>query len=165
MCGIAGIVGDTSAETLLPAVQNMAAAMRHRGPNGCGVISSGGCLLANTRLAVLDLSERGRQPMSNAARTVWITYNGETYNASELRRELIEKGYSFQSTTDTEVVLRLYEEYGDGCVQKMRGMFALAIWDARARKLLSEHLKSQALTAMSDRRRSGDRLALASRFV
>jgi len=136
MCGIAGIVGDTSAETLLPAAQNMAAAMRHRGPDGCGVISSGGCLLANTRLAVLDLSERGRQPMSNAARTVWITYNGETYNASELRRDLIEKGYSFQSTTDTEVVLHLSEEYGDGCVQKMRGMFALAIWDARARKLL-----------------------------
>ena len=136
MCGIAGIVGDTSAETLLPAAQNMAAAMRHRGPDGCGVISSGGCLLANTRLAILDLSERGRQPMSNATRTVWITYNGETYNAAELRRDLIEKGHSFRSTSDTEVVLHLYEEYGDGCVQRMRGMFALAIWDAPARKLL-----------------------------
>ena len=136
MCGIAGIVGDTSAQTLLPAAQNMAATMRHRGPDSCGVISSGECLLANTRLAILDLSERGRQPMSNAARTVWITYNGETYNASELRRDLIGKGYSFQSTTDTEVVLHLYEEYGDGCVQRMRGMFALAIWDARAQKLL-----------------------------
>jgi asparagine synthase (glutamine-hydrolysing) len=136
MCGIAGIVGDTSAETLLPAAQNMAAAMRHRGPDSCGVISSGGCLLANTRLAILDLSERGRQPMSNAARTVWITYNGETYNASELRQDLIERGYSFQSTTDTEVVLHLYEEFGDGCVQRMRGMFALAIWDAQAHKLL-----------------------------
>ena len=136
MCGIAGIVGDTSVGTLLPAAQNMAAAMRHRGPDSCGVISSGGCLLANTRLAILDLSERGRQPMSNAARTVWITYNGETYNASELRRDLIDKGYFFQSTTDTEVVLHLYEEYGDGCVQRMRGMFAFAIWDAPAGKLL-----------------------------
>ena len=136
MCGIAGIVGDTSPEALLPAAHSMAEAMRHRGPDSCGVISSPGCLLVNTRLAILDLSERGRQPMSNSGRTVWITYNGETYNASELRRDLIEKGFSFQSTTDTEVVLHLYEQYGDHCVEKMRGMFAFAIWDTRERKLL-----------------------------
>jgi asparagine synthase (glutamine-hydrolysing) len=136
MCGIAGIVGDARAEPLLSAVQNMTAAMRHRGPDSCGVISSDGCLLANTRLAVLDLSERGRQPMSNAARTVWISYNGEAYNAPELRRDLIAKSYCFQSTTDTEVVLHLYEEYGENCVERMRGMFALAVWDARERKLL-----------------------------
>ena len=136
MCGIAGIVGDAPAESLLSAVQQMVAAMRHRGPDSCGVISSGQCLLANTRLAILDLSERGRQPMSNAARTVWITYNGETYNAAELRQHLIAKGYCFQSTTDTEVVLHLYEEYGERCAERMRGMFAFAIWDARTRKLL-----------------------------
>jgi asparagine synthase (glutamine-hydrolysing) len=136
MCGIAGIVGDAPAEPLRLAAQNMAAALRHRGPDSCGVISSGGCLLANTRLAILDLSEHGRQPMSNAARTVWITYNGETYNAAELRQDLIAKQYCFQSTTDTEVVLHLYEEYGERCVERMRGMFAFAIWDARARKLL-----------------------------
>ncbi len=105
-------------------------------PDSCGVISSAGCLLANTRLAILDLSDRGRQPMSNPGGTVWITYNGETYNASELRRDLIGRGYSFRSTTDTEVVLHLYEEYGDLCVQKMQGMFAFAIWDARRHKLL-----------------------------
>lgn len=136
MCGIAGIVGDAPAESLRLATQNMAAALRHRGPDSCEVISAGGCLLANTRLAIVDLSERGRQPMPNAARTVWITYNGETYNASELREDLIEKEYCFQSATDTEVVLHLYEEYGEGCVDRMRGMFAFAIWDARARKLL-----------------------------
>src|SRR5690349_87890 len=136
MCGIAGIVGDTPAETLLPAAQKMAAAMRHRGPDSCGVISSGGCLLVNTRLAILDLSEHGRQPMPNAARTVWITYNGETYNAAALRRDLLQKGYSFHSATDTEVILHLYEEYGERCVERMRGMFAFAIWDARASKLL-----------------------------
>ena len=136
MCGIAGIVGDAPAESLLSSVQNMAVAMRHRGPDSCGVISSGGCLLANTRLAILDPSERGRQPMSNAARSVWITYNGETYNAAELRQDLIEKEYCFQSTTDTEVVLHLYEEYGERCVERMRGMFAFAIWDAHAHKLL-----------------------------
>ena len=136
MCGIAGLIDDASAETLLPAAQKMVAALRHRGPDSCGVISSAGCLLANTRLAILDLSERGRQPMSNPGGTVWITYNGETYNACELRRDLIERGYSFRSTTDTEVVLHLYEEYGDLCVQKMQGMFAFAIWDARRHKLL-----------------------------
>lgn len=136
MCGIAGIVGDTLTETLLPAAQKMAAAMRHRGPESCGVTPSVGCLLVNTRLAILDLTERGRQPMPNAARTVWITYNGETYNAPALRRDLVEKGYSFHSATDTEVILHLYEEYGDACVERMRGMFAFAIWDARERKLL-----------------------------
>ena len=136
MCGIAGLVDDASAETLLPAAQKMVAALRHRGPDSCGVISSAGCLLANTRLAILDLSDRGRQPMSNPGGTVWITYNGETYNASELRQDLIERGYSFRSTTDTEVVLHLYEEYGDLCVQKLQGMFAFAIWDARRHKLL-----------------------------
>ena len=136
MCGIAGLVDDASAETLLPAAQKMVAALRHRGPDSCGVISSAGCLLANTRLAILDLSDRGRQPMSNPGGTVWITYNGETYNASELRRDLIARGYSFRSTTDTEAVLHLYEEYGDLCVQKMQGMFAFAIWDARRHKLL-----------------------------
>lgn len=136
MCGIAGIVGDTSVQALLPAAQKMTASLRHRGPDSCGVIPLGRCLLANTRLAIVDLSERGRQPMSNASRTVWITYNGETYNASELRQELIGKGYFFQSTTDTEVVLHLYEEYGDDCVEKIRGMFAFAIWDARTNKLL-----------------------------
>lgn len=136
MCGIAGIVGGAPAESLLSAVQDMAAAMGHRGPDSCGVIASGECLLANTRLAILDLSERGRQPMSNVARTVWITYNGETYNAAELRQDLRAKNYRFQSTTDTEVVLHLYEEYGERCVERMRGMFAFAIWDTRARKLL-----------------------------
>ena len=136
MCGVAGIVGDAPAGTLLPAAQEMAAAMRHRGPDSCGVSSSEGCLLVNTRLAIVDPSDRGRQPMSNREQTLWISYNGETYNAAELRQELIDKGYSFRSRTDTEVILRLYQEYGDGCVQRMRGMFAFAIWDARARKLL-----------------------------
>lgn len=136
MCGIAGVVDDAPPERLLPAAQKMVAALRHRGPDSCGVTSSAGCLLANTRLAILDLSDRGRQPMSNPGGTVWITYNGETYNARELRQDLIGRGHSFRSSTDTEVVLRLYEEYGDRCVEKLRGMFAFAIWDAPRHKLL-----------------------------
>ena len=93
------------------------------------VASLGECLLVNARLAIVDLSERGRQPMSNAAGTVWITYNGEAYNAAELREQLIARGHKFRSTTDTEVVLQLYEEYGDfaskpsaGCLRSRFGM-------------------------------------------
>ena len=94
------------------------------------------CVLANTRLAIVDLSERGSMPMPNEDSTVWITYNGECYNAGELRPQLISRGHQFRSTTDTEVILHLYEEYGDRCVEKLRGMFAFAIWDTRTEKLL-----------------------------
>jgi len=136
MCGIAGLVGYAPGDKVLSAAKRMAAAMRHRGPDSCGINSLTDCVLVNTRLAIVDLSDRGRQPMSNSNETVWISYNGETYNAMELRRELIDKGYSFKSKSDTEVVLKLYEAYGDECVRWMRGMFAFAIWDTRKRRLL-----------------------------
>jgi asparagine synthase (glutamine-hydrolysing) len=114
----------------------MADAMSHRGPDSHGVEMLGECLLVNVRLAILDLSERGRMPMSNADGSVWITYNGEVYNAAELRSGLEQRGYKFRSTTDTEVVLHLYEEYGEDCVKQLRGMFAFAIWDGRTHKLV-----------------------------
>jgi asparagine synthase (glutamine-hydrolysing) len=136
MCGVAGLVGYPPGEKVLSAAQKMAAAMRHRGPDSCGITSLTGCVLVNTRLAIVELSDRGRQPMPNPEQTVWISYNGETYNASELRQDLIDKGYSFKSKSDTEVVLKLYEDYGDECARHMRGMFAFAIWDARKGKLL-----------------------------
>jgi asparagine synthase (glutamine-hydrolysing) len=136
MCGIAGIVTPGSAEALLPAAERMAAAMSHRGPDSQGVESLGRCLLANARLAIIDLSDRGRMPMSSADGSLWITYNGETYNAAELRRDLQRLGHQFCSTTDTEVVLHLYQEYGERCFEKLRGMFALAIWEVPARKLV-----------------------------
>ena len=136
MCGIAGLVTKFSAQPLWDAAERMAKAMHHRGPDSHGVASLGECLLVNARLSIVDLSERGRQPMANAARTVWITYNGEAYNAAELREQLIARGHEFRSTTDTEVVLQLYEEYGDRCVEAIRGMFAFAIWDTRINKLL-----------------------------
>ena len=85
MCGIAGLVTADSAKPYVPAAERMAAAMSHRGPDSHGVALLGSCLLVNTRLAILDLSERGHMPMSNAEGTVWITYNGESYNAAELR--------------------------------------------------------------------------------
>lgn len=136
MCGIAGMVSEGRAEVFLDAGQRMVVSIAHRGPDSHGVECIGSCLLANTRLAIIDLSERGRQPMSNDDQTVWITYNGESYNAAELRHKLEGRGHRFRSATDTEVVLRLYEEFGERGVEQLRGMFAFAIWDARARKLV-----------------------------
>ncbi len=92
--------------------------------------------LGHRRLAVLDLSIAGHQPMPNASHTVWLTYNGEIYNYLDLRKELIGKGYRFVSATDTEVVLHLYEEYGQTFVERLNGMFAFAIWDDRTSTLL-----------------------------
>ncbi|MGH9714573.1 MAG: asparagine synthase (glutamine-hydrolyzing) [Candidatus Acidiferrales bacterium] len=136
MCGIAGIAAAEKNPRFYGAAERMAAALGHRGPDSQGVQDLGQCLLANTRLAIVDLSERGRQPMCNEDSTVWITYNGECYNANELRPLLLERGHQFRSDTDTEIILHLYEEYGEDCVEHLRGMFAFAIWDARAKKLL-----------------------------
>src|SRR3990172_6702522 len=160
MCGIAGIVSKHPAESSQPAAARMATAMSHRGPDSHGVELLGECLLVNARLDILDLSERGRMPMSNSDGTVWITYNGEVYNAGELRQQLLQRGYCFRSTSDTEVVLHLYEEYGEGCVEALRGMFAFAIWDTRTRKLLlaRDRMGIKPLYVA----RSGERLLFAS---
>ena len=136
MCGIAGVVGCKQDEQFSIVTGRMTAALAHRGPDSHGVRDLGSCVLGNTRLAIVDLSERGHMPMCNEDSTVWITYNGECYNAAELRSSLIALGHQFRSTTDTEVVVHLYEEYGDRCVEKLRGMFAFAIWDVPRRKLL-----------------------------
>jgi asparagine synthase (glutamine-hydrolysing) len=136
MCGIAGIASSNPNPEYVSATQKMAAAIRHRGPDSTAVQEFSGCVLANTRLAIVDLSERGRMPMCNEDSTVWVTYNGECYNADELRPQLIAKGHRFRSTTDTEVIIHLYEEYGDRCVEHLRGMFAFAIWDTHSQKLL-----------------------------
>ena len=109
----------------------MVAAMRHRGPDDSGVFLGNGVALGMTRLAVLDLSPRGRQPMRNADGAVWMVYNGEMYNFREERGILEGKGHSFSSSSDTEIVLRMYECYGDDFLLRMRGMFSLAIYDSR----------------------------------
>src|ERR1700685_1181647 len=136
MCGIAGVADNEQRAESAAATERMIAALLHRGPDSRGVQNLGPCVLGNTRLAIVDLSPRGSMPMCNEDSTVWITYNGECYNAGELRPQLAARGHHFRSTTDTEVVLHLYEEYGDRCVEKLRGMFAFAIWDVRAEKLL-----------------------------
>lgn len=133
MCGISGLVNCGDRETLA----RMTHVQAHRGPDDSGLwereFPDGGYMgLGSRRLAILDLSADGHMPMSNEARSVWITYNGEIYNFRELRRELEGKGYRFTSHTDTEVILRLYEQEGPDCVKRLNGMFAFAICDLRS---------------------------------
>ncbi len=113
----------------------MAERLHHRGPDGRGVFIDGPCGLAHARLAILD-PERGVQPMRNARETLAITYNGEIYNSPEHRRRLEANGHHFRTTTDTEVILALYEEDADGFLNKLEGIFALALWDMQRRRLV-----------------------------
>src|ERR1700722_9573423 len=136
MCGIAGMASRRIESARGVATERMVAAIAHRGPDSHGVQDVGHCVLGNTRLAIVDLSVRGRQPMCNADASVWITYNGECYNADESRKYLVSRGHHFRSMTDTEVVLHMYEEFGDQCARNLRGMFAFAIWDSRTQKLV-----------------------------
>jgi len=135
MCGICGMVdyGGRRAdfERRLPA---MVRTLRHRGPDESGTWAEERAGLGHARLSIIDLSD-GRQPLSNEDGTVWITYNGEVYNFQELRRELETKGHRFQTQTDTEVIVHLYEEEGIECVNHLRGMFAFGLWDGRAGRL------------------------------
>jgi asparagine synthase (glutamine-hydrolysing) len=127
MCGICGIWGRPEEK----AVEFMVKAMHHRGPDDRGVFTDSVVSLGMSRLSIIDLSAAAHQPMSNPDKTVWIVYNGETYNFQDERRLLAEKGHEFRSRSDTEVVLRLYEEYGDDFLLRLRGMFALAVYDKR----------------------------------
>jgi asparagine synthase (glutamine-hydrolysing) len=127
MCGICGIVGENNPEAL----NAMVAAMHHRGPDDKGTIFTHNLSMGMARLSIIDVSLCGHQPMVNDDKTILIVYNGETYNFSELRRELEAGGCHFHSASDTEVVLHLYERYGDNCVLRMQGMFAFAVWDIR----------------------------------
>src|SRR3984957_16411948 len=132
MCGISGVVNCGDRETLA----RMTHVQAHRGPDDSGLwerrFPDGTYVgLGSRRLAILDLSTLGHMPMCNEDRSLWITYNGEIYNFAELRRELESKGHRFTSHTDTEVVLRLYEQEGPACVKRLNGMFAFAICDLR----------------------------------
>jgi asparagine synthase (glutamine-hydrolysing) len=139
MCGIAGAFNYSPAPPVArSALQAMGDAMRARGPDGAGLWISDDAIvgLAHRRLSILDLSDRGAQPMPNVDRTLWITYNGEIYNFRELRSDLERQGVQFHTGSDTEVLLELYRSEGLSFISKLRGMFAFAIWDVRERRLL-----------------------------
>lgn len=127
MCGICGILGPPAPGR----VESMVLAMRHRGPDDSGVYGDDGATLGMARLAILDVTPSGHQPMSTPDGSIHIVYNGETYNFRTEREILRGKGYAFASTSDTEVVLRMYEHYGDDFLIRLRGMFALALYDRR----------------------------------
>lgn len=136
MCGLVGIASITpvSQRDWLVAGRDV---MRHRGPDDAGEWwSADGCVgLGHRRLAILDLSLGGHQPMQNATGELSIVFNGEIYNFADLRQELLEKGHVFRSHSDTEVILTAYREWGTACLSRLNGMFAFAIYDARQRKL------------------------------
>ena len=137
MCGIAGIVHEDATRPVeTDVLDRMCASLRHRGPDDTGRWAAPGVGLAHTRLSVIDLSPAGHQPLTNEDESVRVVYNGEIYNFRELRRELEERGHRFRSATDTEVIVHLYEDEGEACVERLHGMFALAVWDARRRRLL-----------------------------
>lgn len=135
MCGIAGIVDFSGRPVAEAEVRAMARTMAHRGPDGEGVYVDGPLGLGHRRLAVLDLSPAGAQPMHAPGGRHTIVYNGEIYNFRELRAELEREGHAFRGTSDTEVALAAYVQWGPACVTRFNGMFALAVWDARERTL------------------------------
>ncbi|MDT5123036.1 MAG: hypothetical protein QOC96_2518 [Acidobacteriota bacterium] len=136
MCGINGIaLSSRSRKTLdVRLLERMRDVITHRGPDDAGLYVDGNVGLGHRRLSIVDVAA-GHQPMTNEDATLHITYNGEIYNHSDFRAELIARGHVYRTHCDTETILHLYEEYGASCVEHLRGMFAFAIWDERGREL------------------------------
>jgi len=136
MCGIVGIWNPSqkiNKEVLL----KMRDRIKHRGPDDAGIFvdEKSNLGLAQRRLSIIDLSEKGHQPMGSEDGSLWLTYNGEVYNFKEIKKELEKKGYRFRGNSDTEVVLKSFQEWGINCVDKFRGMFSFAVWDQKKEKL------------------------------
>jgi asparagine synthase (glutamine-hydrolysing) len=139
MCGIVGILGRFDAEGR--DLGRMLGAMSHRGPDGQGVHTDAHVALGHRRLSIIDL-EGGRQPLRNVEGTIWVVCNGEIYNYVELRRHLEARGHRFVTNSDCEVIIGLYEAYGDQLLEHLRGMFAFVLWDSHRKRLLAarDHL-------------------------
>ncbi|MCX8086093.1 MAG: N-acetylglutaminylglutamine amidotransferase [Rhodocyclaceae bacterium] len=135
MCGIAGELRFDGTSPERATLERMSARLARRGPDGAGFWQDGPIALAHRRLAIIDLTERSAQPMVDAAAGLALVFNGTIYNYPELRAVLHERGHTFFSDGDTEVILRAYAEWGEACVERLAGMFAFALWDMRAQKL------------------------------
>jgi asparagine synthase (glutamine-hydrolysing) len=136
MCGIAGLLSlDPDAKVSEQVVERMCAVIRHRGPDDQGTYCQGEIGLGARRLSIIDLAS-GHMPIHNEDRSVWVVFNGEIYNFQVLRSDLESRGHRFYTRADTEVLVHLYEEYGIDFVKHLRGMFAIALWDAKSRQLL-----------------------------
>src|SRR5246500_959925 len=135
MCGICGkLLFDSEAGVSLALIKRMADTISHRGPDDDGYFISGPVARRFRRLSIIDLSG-GHQPLSNEDGSVHIVFNGEIYNYKELRQYLLGRGHIFRTQSDTETIVHLYEDLGEACVEKLRGMFAFAIWDDRNKSL------------------------------
>jgi len=134
MCGINGIYGLKDEFRIKDILVHMNASIAHRGPDAQGVFSRGGIGLGHRRLSIIDLTEGGRQPMLNASANLAMVFNGEIYNYKKLKA--LCKDYPFRTETDSEVILALYQKYGDACFEQLDGMFAIAIWDDERKKLV-----------------------------
>jgi asparagine synthase (glutamine-hydrolysing) len=136
VCGLCGIVAFDRQQTIgRSLIERMNDQIKHRGPDDSGYYFNANVALGHRRLSIIDLS-RGHQPLSNEDDSVWIAFNGEIFNHEELRRELVSRGHDFRTHSDTEAIVHAYEEYGTACPEKLRGMFAFAIWDERKHRLL-----------------------------
>ncbi|MCE5279248.1 MAG: asparagine synthase (glutamine-hydrolyzing) [Planctomycetaceae bacterium] len=135
MCGIAGVLNGSDRAVSPAIIKKMTDILAHRGPDGEGMFVEGNVGLGHRRLAIIDLTEAGHQPMTTPDGRYTISYNGEVYNFRELRHELESLGCSFRSRTDTEVVLQAYAQWGKDALHRFNGMFALAIWDRLRREL------------------------------
>ncbi|MFQ6084061.1 MAG: asparagine synthase (glutamine-hydrolyzing) [Candidatus Aminicenantia bacterium] len=136
MCGICGIIKPDKNQSIpLQIIKSMCQTIIHRGPDDEGIFLEKNIALGARRLSIIDLIS-GHQPLSNEDKTIWITYNGEIYNFPELKKELEKRGHKFRTKSDTETVVHSYEEWGEEFVNKLRGMFAFAIWDGKNNKLI-----------------------------
>ncbi|HCF99608.1 MAG TPA: asparagine synthetase B, partial [Chloroflexi bacterium] len=134
MCGIAGVLSWDRPPEIEP-LRAMTHALRHRGPDAEGVVARGPVALGHRRLSIIDVSSSSNQPMHDDSGRFWIVFNGEIYNYRELRQELVSSGAEFLTRSDTEVILEAYKHWGDGCTERLNGMFAFAIWDESQRRL------------------------------
>src|SRR5690242_10233987 len=160
MCGIVGIArGPAAPPVSTDDVRRMASAIVHRGPDDEGFFAADDVILGMRRLSIIDLAG-GHQPIANEDETLWLVCNGEIYNYRELRAELVKAGHTFRTHSDVEVVLHLYEEYGDRFLDRIAGMYAIALWDVRRKRLLlvRDRLGQKPIYYRID----GQRLAFAS---
>src|SRR5438132_1686302 len=136
MCGIAGIINlDPDQPVDAERLCRMRDVLRHRGPDGQGLWTEGPVGLAHRRLSIVDIAG-GAQPMTTGDESTWIVYNGEIYNHPQLKPQLEARGYRYRTHSDTETILHIYMDAGEGCVEHLRGMFAFALWDRKRRRLL-----------------------------
>ncbi len=163
MCGICGVV-DSGAKGFVTKerIDLMASKLIHRGPDDFGSRVTPEVGLGHRRLSIIDLSSHGHQPMANEDGSIWIVFNGEIYNFKKLRDDLKKKGHSFISDTDSEAIIHLYEEEGEECLKKLRGMFAFAIWDEKKRTLFAARDRAGKKPFLYCQ--DGERFAFASEF-